>query len=244
MDQISVLAASGLRAKMESLDMLANNIANASTGGYKSDGEFYSLFASEAASGGDSSETPAMLPMTQRPWTDFSQGVLESTNNPLDIGLSGKGFFAVQGPSGPLYTRNGSFQVSATGTLTTVDGYALLDRGGQTMKADSRFPIEIAVDGKISQHGQTVGQLQIVEFKDPTVLEKLGNNSFRNASKQTPVDATSVQVHQGKIEASNVNAAQSAVRLVSVMRQFEMMQKAIQLSGDMGRKAIEEVARV
>ncbi len=243
MDQISVLAASGLRARMQSLDLLANNIANASTGGYKGDGEFYSLFASEAATG-NATEPASTLPMIERQWTDFSQGLLEPTNNPLDFGLAGKGFFVVKGPSGPLYTRNGSFQVATNGTLVTGDGYALLDQDGQTIKADIRQPIEVAIDGSVHQRSQLLATLKLVEFKDASVLAKQGNNYFRNNSDQAPVNATDLKVHQGKIESSNVSAAQSAVRLVSVMRQFEMMQKAVTLSGDMSRKAIEEVAKV
>ncbi len=243
MDQISVLAASGLRARMESLDLLANNMANASTSGYKGDGEFYTLFTSDAAEA-DASGTPTTLPMIQHQWTDFSQGLLEPTNNPLDLGLSGQGFFAVKGPSGPLYTRNGGFHVSAAGTLTTSDGYPVLQRDGQPLKADPTQPIEVAVDGNVRQKGQILGQLQLVEFKDHSLLLKQGSNYFRNGSSQTPGNAANVQVHQGQIESSNVSAAQGAVRLVGVIRQFEMMQKAISISNDMGRKAIEEVAKV
>jgi flagellar basal-body rod protein FlgF len=243
MDQISALAASGLRARMQSLDLLANNIANTSTSGYKGDSEFYTLFTSEAAEDG-SSEPASTQPMIDRQWTDFSQGLLEPTNNPLDFGLSGKGFFALQGPSGPLYTRNGSFQVTATGNLVTTDGYTLLERNGQPIKADPSKAVEVTLDGNVHQSGQIIGQLKVVDFKDPSVLAKQGNNYFRNSSDQTPLDTTSTQVHQGKIEASNVSPSQAAVRLVNVMRQFEMMQKAVSLSGDMSRKAIEEVARV
>lgn len=243
MDQISVLAASGLRARMQSLDLLANNIANTSTSGYKGDGEFYSLFTSAAASG-DATEPAATLPMIERQWTDFGQGLLEPTNNSLDFGLSGKGFFVANGPSGPLYTRNGSFHVSTNGTLVTADGYSLLDQKGQTIKADPTLPLEVALDGSIHQRGQLLGQFKLVNFKDPSVLTKQGNTYFNNNSDQKPVDATDIQVHQGKVEDSNVSPAQGAVRLVNVMRQFEMMQKAVSLSNDMSRKAIEEVARV
>src|SRR5689334_21559633 len=116
MDSLTAIAASGLRSRMESLEMLANNVANASSGGYKSDREFYSLYvAPEAAV----AEPQATMPVIERPWTDFSQGLLSSTGNPLDLALTGKGFFSVDGPSGPLYTRNGSFRLAADGKLTT-----------------------------------------------------------------------------------------------------------------------------
>jgi flagellar basal-body rod protein FlgF len=243
MDQISVLAASGLRARMQSLDLLANNIANSSTSGYKGDGEFYSLFTSEAASG-EVTDPAATLPMIERQWTDFGQGLLEPTNNSLDFGLSGKGFFVASGPSGPLYTRNGSFHVSTKGTLVTADDYPLLDQNGQAINADPSVPIDVAPDGSIHQRGQLLGQFKLVNFKDPSILTKQGAAYFNNSSDQKPVDTSDIQVHQGQVENSNVSPAQGAVRLVNVMRQFEMMQKAVSLSNDMSRKAIEEVAKV
>lgn len=243
MDQISITAASGMRASMQSLDLLANNIANSSTNGYKGDSEFHSLFVSEAAD--DPSGEPTTLPMIARHWTDFGQGLLEATNNPLDFGLSGKGFFAVQTPTGPLYTRNGSFQLAPDGTLTTKEGYPLLDRNNQPLKLTAPGqPIVVLADGTIEQNGQSVGNMQLVSFKDPSALFKAGESYFDNTAGANNVTTNGAQVYQGKIEASNVSAAQGAVRLVSVMRQFEMMQKAISISNDMGRQAIEQVARL
>src|SRR5579883_2995695 len=244
MDQISIIAASGMRASMQSLDLLANNIANSSTNGYKGDSEFHSLFVSEAAQDDPTGE-PASLPMIERHWTDFGQGMLEPTNNPLDFGLSGKGFFTVQGPSGPLYTRNGSFQLSADGTLTTKEGYPLLDANNQPLKLTSPGqPIVVLPDGTVQQNGQSIGNMQLASFKDSSALFKQGGNYFDNTAGTDNVTSVDAQVYQGKIEASNVSAAHGAVRLVSVMRQFEMMQKAISISNDMGRQAIEQVARL
>src|SRR5947209_6765269 len=122
MDPMTATAASGLRARMESLDLLSNNIANASTGGYKADREFYGLYtASEQTEAGSLSS----MPVIERPWTDHTQGTLHPTGNVLDIALDGKGFFAINGPAGPLYTRNGSFRLATDGRLTTGDGYAV-----------------------------------------------------------------------------------------------------------------------
>jgi len=154
MDQISILAASGMRSSMQSLDLLANNIANASTSGYKGDSEFHTVYTSEAADA-DATEAPVSLPMIQRRYTDFSQGLLEPTNNPLDFGLSGKGFFVVKGPSGPLYTRNGNFRMSPDGTVVTSDGYPVLDQGGQPIKSsEPGMPLQVSPDGSVHQNGQ------------------------------------------------------------------------------------------
>ena len=135
MDPITAIAASGLRARMESLDLLANNIANASTGGYKADREFYSLYVAPEAAGNDTSST---MPLIERPWIDHAQGALHATGNPLDVALSGKGFFAVNGPSGPLYTRNGNFRLAADGKLITADGYAVRELAGRAAHACRR----------------------------------------------------------------------------------------------------------
>jgi len=243
MDQISILAAAGMQARMQSLDIQANNIANASTGGYKSDSEFYTVFTSEAASD-EAQDTPTTLPMIQKHWTDFSQGLLEPTNNPLDLGLQGKGFFVVQGPSGPLYTRHGSFRLSTDGTMVTGDGYALLDKNGQAIKLTANQPLQVSPDGTLSQNGQDLGQIQLADFQDHGSVTKQGHSYFQNISGRPPADPADLQVYQGKVEASNVSAAHGAMRLVTLSRQFEMMQKALAISNDMGREAIEQVAKI
>ncbi len=244
MDQIAVTAASGLHARMEALDLVANNLANSTTGGFKLDREFYSLFST----GGDSGiegDADTKLPVIQTQWTDFTQGTLQPTGNSLDLGLSGKGFFVVSGPSGPLYTRSGSFKISAAGVLTTQDGYAVLATTGQPIQTQSQDPLEVASDGSVTQDGDDLGQLNLVDFQDRSVLQKVGNNYFGvTNSKVKTIPAADVTVAQGKIENSNVAPAESAVRLVGLMRQFEMLQKAISITADMNKKALEDVARV
>ncbi len=241
MDQIAVTAASGLHARLEALDLLANNLANSTTGGYKLDREFYSLFtASDGASGASTK-----LPVIQKQWTDFSQGTLQATGNSLDLSLSGKGFFVANSPSGPLYTRNGSFQLSKTGTLTTTEGFTIGAVGGGVIQTQSQNSIRVTPDGTVEQDGQPLGQLELVDFADRSFLDKTGNNYFRNTNaKLASIPAMDVTVAQGKIEGSNVAPAELAVRLVGLMRQFEMLQKAVALTSDMNTKALDGVARV
>ena len=243
MDALTISAASGLRARMETLDMLANNLANASTGGFKLDREFYSLYVSPEA--GASSATPATVPLIEKHWTDFSQGLLTPTGNSLDLALSGKGFFAVSAPSGVLYTRNGSFRLSPKGVLETPDGYPVQAQNLKFIKSNSTSPLQVMRDGEVRQDGQTLGKLQLVDFPAEADIAKEGNNYFRPADpKLKLLPASAAQVEQGKIENSNVSPAESAVRLVSVMRQFEMLNRAVALGSEMNKRAIEEVARV
>lgn len=145
MDPMTAIAASGLRARMESLDLVANNVANASTGGYKADREFYSLYVAPEA---QDSELPSTMPVIEKPWVDLSQGPLTTTGNSLDVALSGKGFFSVTGPKGMLYTRNGAFHLAADGTLVTAEGYPVRNTAGGSLTAQSSDAIDISATGR------------------------------------------------------------------------------------------------
>ena len=223
--------------------MLANNIANADTSGYKTDREFYSLYTSpEALAPG--ADDPYTLPVIERNYTDFSQGTMRVTSNPLDLAIQGKGFFAVNAPSGVAYTRNGSFQISAAGEMVTSDGYAVRDASGKTIKINPTVPVSVAQDCTVTQSGQIAGRLAVLNFVNPGDLVKQGNTLFRPSDPNVAPVPASAEVQQGKIEGANVGSSESAVRLVTVMRQFEMLQKAINIGAEMNRKSIDEVARV
>jgi flagellar basal body rod protein FlgG len=245
MDPVTAASASGLRSRIEVLEMLANNLANSVTTGFKSDRESYGRHFGVDDSAADLDEDAmATLPMVDRQWTDFSQGTLQVTNSGLDLALSGRGFFAVNGPAGMLYTRNGAFRVSAGRLLTTAEGYAVRNSDGQPIRLSSPDPVTISKDGTIEQNGLRLGKLAVVDFADTSALVKHQGTYFTLRKPDVPAVASSAEVHQGKLENSNVVAAESAVRLVSVMRQFEMLQKALSLAGEMSKRVSEEVARV
>jgi flagellar basal-body rod protein FlgF len=235
MDPLLISAASGMKARMDTLDMLANNIANSGTTGFKSDREFYDVYDQH-------------LPVIKTQWTDFSQGSMVATGNPLNLALSGKGMFALNSPNGVVYSRTGDFRISKTNQIETPEGYTirnLLDQG-LPITVDPDQPIDISKDGTVSQSGQALGQIQ-VDSPDstPQALSRLGNSYFMSGAG-VPVSkaSNSTEILQGEVEQSNVSVSESAVRLVGVMRQFEMLQKAMNISSDMGKRAIEEVARV
>jgi flagellar basal body rod protein FlgG len=234
MDQLLITAASGMKARTDSLDMLANNMANSGTAGFKADREFYNLYEQS-------------LPMVERQYTDFSQGQLLSTGNPLNVALNGKGFFALNSPPGIVYTRAGNFRVSTANQLETAEGYTarnILDNG-KPIDVDPKQAVEITKDGTVRQGGQDLGQLEIAQPTSPAdSLKKLGNTYFSLVDPKSAVAlAQGTEVLQGHIEQSNVPVADSAVKLVSIMRQFEMMQKAINLGTEMNKQAISEVAK-
>jgi flagellar basal-body rod protein FlgF len=243
MDPLTSAAASGIRARIESLDILANNIANASAPGFKADREFYGLYLSAEAAG--TADSAPVLPVLERPWTDFAQGALSPTSNPLDLALSGRGFFVVTSPSGPIFTRAGSFRLSPEGKLETLDGYTVQDPSGNPILVDGSKPIEVGPDGAIRQAGQDVSRIAIVDFKDPASLAKRGNNYFQtDLGSMPPVPSSQANVQQGQLETANSQPAESAVRLVNILRQFETLQKALAIGAEMNRSAVQEVAKV
>ena len=184
------------------------------------------------------------MPVIQKPYTDLSQGVLQNTGNQLDLAISGQGFFTVQGPSGSLYTRNGSFRLDPSGKLISAEGYAVQGTSG-ALTLPAKLPIDISSDGTVMQDGKVIGQLQIADFTSGAGLVKQGNNYFRATDPGATVKPSAGStVEQGKLEASNSGTAESAVRLVSIMRQFEMLQKAASMGADMDKQAIEQVAKI
>ncbi len=235
-----------MRARMESLDMLANNLANASTAGFKVDREFYSTWISTEAGGSneESGVGSTESPVVDRQWTDFSQGLISPTGNPLDLAIEGDGFFVAQSANGPVYTRNGSFHVDKQGILSTGEGYPVLNVDNKPIQLDPAQPVTISQDGSIQQGGATLGQIAVVRFTAPTALGKEGNTNFALSVTDLKPVSSDAHVRQGYVEAANVQPAETAVRLVSVMRQFEMLQRALSLGNEMNQKAIEDVAKV
>ena len=244
MDPLTASAASGLQSRMDSFDMLANNLANASTSGFKADREFYNTYL---APGIINQPDPIVgdEPVVQKQWTDFSQGTLVETGNSTDLALSGNGFFSVNGPNGPLYTRNGNFHLSPQGTLVTAEGYAVRLVGGKPLQIQSPDPVQVQPDGQVLQDGNALGQLQLVDFADRSQLSKLRAGYFQASGPQvSPLPATNLQVYQGRLETSNTGPAEAAAKMITLLRNFEMLQHAIKIGTDMNRQAVEEVAKV
>jgi flagellar basal-body rod protein FlgF len=245
MDNLGIAAASGLQSRMTSLDMLANNLANSNTAGFKSDREFYGTYASDDAQNGVDGGSGASLPVIQKQWTDFSPGTIESTGNPLDVAIAGKGFFVVSGPKGPLYTRAGHFKVMPSGELANDNGYAVRSPSGGNIMIPAGKTINITKEGQVQADGASIGQIDVVDFKSTEPLQKAGSTCFENPDpKNQATQVTNPDIQQGKLEGSNVPVAYAAMRLVSIMRQFEMLQKAVGVSSEMDTKSISDVARV
>jgi len=228
---------------MESLEMLANNIANAGTPGFKADREFYTTYYAPEAFNGPEGTLPVAAPVVEKNWIDFKPGVSSSTGNALDFCIEGEGFFAVQSAHGIVFTRNGSFRTTPGGELVTQLGDPVLDTAGKPIRLDPALPVTVDQRGSITQAGRVVAQFGLNQFSDGASLKKLGTTYFRYDGDAQPQKASSA-ISQGRLERANLEPAEAAVRLVSVMRQFEMLQRALSLGGEMNRRAVEEVAKV
>ncbi len=246
MDTLTATAASGMRSRIETLDLLANNLANSGTSGYKADQESYNLyFGADAWKGyNEGRDAASEMPVIQKSWTDLSQGTLVPTGNQGDLALTSKGFFVLQTDSAKLYTRGGNFQVSKQGQLETQDGYKVLNTSGKPISLDGSQPFTVAPNGSITQAGSTVATIQIVNVDQVDALTKRNGTYFTLGASAKATPSTDTAVVQGKVEMSNVPGAEAAVKLVGVMRQFEMLQRAVRLASDMNRQAVEQVAKV
>jgi flagellar basal-body rod protein FlgF len=151
----------------------------------------------------------------------------------------------VNGPNGALYTRNGNFHFNTQGALVTAEGYSVRLTGGKTLQTSSISPIQVGRDGQVSQDGNTLGQLEVANFSEPSSLNKIASTYFATADpKDGPDLPSNAEVLQSTTEASNSAPAESAARMVTLLRHFEMLQHAIKIGTEMNKQSVEEVARV
>ncbi len=234
-------ASTGLLARTQELDLAANNLANANTSGFR--GERVS-FKSQmmTASANAAARAVNSFGVLGSPRTDFSQGSLQQTGNPLDLALEGSGFFAVQAPTGVQYTRNGNFHLTATGALVNAQGYAVLGTSGPITLPQGNA--EISSSGVISVDGAVAGELQLVQFDSSVSLTALGDASF-SAPAAAATTAVNLTVQQGSLESSNINPVESDVGLIEIQRNAEMLQRALNtLHTEFNKTAAEELPKV
>lgn len=248
MDPLTITAAAGMRSRLESLDVLANNLSNTSAPGFKADRERFSLYLSQetvAAQDDGTGVAQSFSPVIESHWTDTTQGELRSTGSSGDLALSGEGYFQMNGDDGPLFTRDGRFSVTKSGKLLSQSGYELSSADGKSVQVDPSLPVTVDPDGTVRQQSLEVGRLKIVDWPAETASQKRGSGTFQLDSQSLQGLLNSrAQVHQGYQEQSNLSPAEASVKLIETLRQFESLNKAAQIGADMSRHSVEEVARV
>lgn len=234
-------ALSGLRSRLEQLDRLAADIANAKTAGYKA--ERVTTQAAERPDFGRALQ--AAVDVTPGPGhLDFRPGSMEKTGRDLDFAIEGRGFFVVETPQGPRYTRNGNFSLTADGTLTTADGHPVQTERGPLKLGRTPGALSVADDGTVSVGAVTAGKLRIVDFDDYAELQREDLGRFRAPATAAPADAESITVRSGMLEASNVSVVDRMVALTEVARGFEALQRGLNiLSTELDGRAIAELGR-
>ena len=233
------IALSGLRTRLDQLDRLAADIANIGTAGYK--GAHDVQAASERPSFADTLQT-AIDTTSDGQNLDMRAGAIAPTGRPLDVAIDGQGFFAVQTPAGTRYTRNGHFNRSAAGQLTTDNGNALLSTDGTPIELGDG-EVKIDADGTVWSGTQQSGKLAISTFAQPTQLQADGPSLF-NAAGQTAQPLDSAVLQAGSLEQSNVSMADRLAELTSVSRGFEAMEKTMSVMlNDVDARAIDMLGR-
>jgi flagellar basal-body rod protein FlgF len=234
-------ALSGLQSRLEQLDRLAGDIANAKTAGYKA--ERVTTRAVERPDFGRALQ--AAVDVTPGAGhLDFRPGSMEKTGRDLDFAIEGRGFFVVDTPQGPRYTRNGNFSLAADGTVTTADGLAVQTANGPLKVGTGTGPLSVADDGTVSVGSQTAGKLRVVDFGDYSELQREELGRFRAPTTLAPADARDITVRSGMLEASNVSVVDRMVALTEVARGFEALQRGLNiLNTELDGRAITELGR-
>jgi len=231
-------------ARSQALDLVANNLANTSTPGYRGQHNIFRSFLAMASGHPGSGLNQAVndFGISGGSQMDLTQGNLEHTGNDFDFAIQGPGFFKVQTTNGPVFTRNGNFQVSAQGQLITAQGDPVLGENGIIRIVGG--PVTVSPDGTISVNGAVAGRVKLVEFPPGTALESVGK-TYYSAPAKSDVPAKQSTIAQGSLESSNVNPVASAVEPVAVQRYAEMMQRALAMfHSEFNRIATDELPRV
>lgn len=256
------ISASSAVAETKRIDVIANNIANVNTAGYKKDvmiTENFPEILISKINGRLAGSAPVDRLKVSTPLntlgnlsygirssevkTNFEQGQLQPTESRFDLAFRGKGFFSVETPEGERYTRSGDFTKDSEGYLVTKEGYKVLGEAGY-IKLDGSDMI-VNEKGEVYSNSKLVDKLKLVDFNDYEVLRKEGNGLSRigEGTEAEPV-ATAGMIQQGFLESSNVNSVKEMVELLTMMRTYEANQKIIKIHDELIGKAVNEIARV
>ena len=244
MDSGYYAACAGLAAQTQALELVANNLANLGTSGYRGE---QATFRSLVAGGGVVQWNPLNAAVNDfgvlgGSHLDLTPGSLAATGNPLDMGVAGPGFMVVQSPEGTVYTRNGGFHTTPTGQLMTAQGDAVLGEQGPITLPNGA--VAVSADGTISVDGAVVAKLRVAEFSPSTSLRPLGNALYA-APEGSELPAATSSIRQSMLENSNVSPVEGVVQLISIQRNAEMLQRALTLfDSQFNQTAVQDLPKV
>ena len=234
------------------MDVIANNVANINTNGFKADRSLFEEFLTSRAHEDNFVGRDRRISFVQDRGTfkDFAQGASEYTKNPLDVAIDGAGFLVVQTPAGERYTRDGGLKINNQGQLVNSSGYPVLGGSGPIVLQPTDKEITIASDGNITvlegtnRVDSVRGKLRVVRFADAQKLVKEGSNLYAAGVDALPQPDTASKVSQGFIEKSNVNSVLEMSRMIEVTRAYASISTMLQQQSDMRKTAIDKLAEV
>jgi flagellar basal-body rod protein FlgF len=229
--------AKDMTAKVKRQEYIADNLANSTTPGFKTQRAFISQLRSSMGEVG----APGRLEQIIGSYTDFSQGPIEQTHRNLDLAIEGEGFFVLSTPDGERYTRCGNFTLDGEGYLASQSGHLVMGTGGPIPITGES--VRVTPEGAVIVDNEEVGSLRVVTFGD---LQDLGRNGNLYAALQAgarEVDMEQTQIVQGALERSNVNAIDEMVEMISIHRGFEADQKSINLQDESTKQLIDRAGR-
>lgn len=241
MDLASTVTVSRMDADMRAMDVVANNLANANTPGFKvGHMQFTDWLARQAGTGAPKGESSIAFAEDRATWRDNEVGKLTHSGNPLDLAISGNGYFTVNTPRGPRLTRDGRFGIMPNGTIADDAGEPLLDKTGQPITvsaADTRLTVK--GDGTLSSENGQLATIGIVQPSNPNAMTAEGGTLFRADVPTAPV--TQAKLVQGAVEGSNVQPLTEMTRMIEAERRFQMMTQFIQAESDRNTSVIDKL---
>lgn len=222
------------------MTMVANNVANANTAGYRAQNPMFQEYISKERY--DKDDLSMVYDMGQYDTT--SPGTIQLTGNPYDVALNGPGFMAVTSPSGEMqYTRSGNFTVNNNNELVTSSGYKVSGPGGDAIAIPtSAREVKITDQGEVTADGNTVGRIGVFEFDNLQELRPEGNGLYSAKTPGRP--ATETRMIQGSLEGSNVNAIQETTRMIEILRTYQSTMRMIQNEQERQVSAITTLAKI
>ena len=235
MDNTGYISLSHQMALQRQMEVIANNLANANTAGYKAD---ETLFEEFLIPSGDRRQLSFVQDFGSL--INFSEGTLESTGNPLDVALTGNGFLVAQTAAGRSYTRGGHLIINNRGQLATAKGDPLLADNNRPITIDPAFgPVTINGDGSLIQGDRPPVSLALVEFQNPQQLHRSGGGYFTTSERELP--ATRTRTVQNMIEGSNVEPILQLTAMIETSRAYQNSQKLIDTEPELQRKVAERL---
>ena len=234
------------------MDVIANNVANVNTNGFKADRSMFEEYLNSGAHEDNFIPNDRRVSYVQDRGTfkDLTAGPTELTKNPLDVAIDGKGFLVVQTPAGERYTRDGGLTINNQGQLVTASGNPVLGNAGPIVFQPTDHDISIATDGNITvleginRIDAVRGKLRMVSFADAQKLLKEGSNLYSAGAGVAPAPDTASKVKQGFVEKSNVNSVIEMAHMIDVTRTYTQMATLLQAQSDLHKSAIEKLADV